>query len=105
MSFQRYDEEDKLGIPQNIAEWINATLDGDHPKFVSSLLQQLFGVAAIAGFLYFFLCMVAGMLQAKTELGARQKARTLSRESGKTIFIGWRLKSENKDHSLLFLLQ
>ena len=34
-TFQKYDEDDKLGIPGNIVEWINQTLDGDHPKFVS----------------------------------------------------------------------
>ena len=35
ITFQKYDEDDKLGIPWNIVEWINQTLDGDHPKFVS----------------------------------------------------------------------
>ena len=41
--FQKYDEDDKLGIPGNIVEWINQTLDGDHPKFVSfsSLIQAM----------------------------------------------------------------
>lgn len=29
---QRYDEEEGLGTPERVMEWMNAALDGEHPK-------------------------------------------------------------------------
>lgn len=40
-SEQRYDEEESLGTPERIMEWMNTVLDGEHPKCTSSSWRKL----------------------------------------------------------------